>query len=423
MQIDNLILGAGIAGLAYAYEKRNEKTVVFEAQSFAGGLCHSFNIQGFTFDSAVHLSFTENSIARSFFDTTPYIKHEPVVCNFYKGYWVKHPLLNNLYLFNIPDKVVYIKSFVERKSYKHITNYGEWLQASYGEEIAKRFYYVYTKKYWTVKPEALTTSWLGTRLNAPDIEKILFGAFSSNTGNDYYAKEMRYPSGSGGYETFLEPLIRGAPIEYNKQAIKVNLKKKYVECSDGTRCTYKKLASSIPLLEFVKIMEPAPLDLVAKVNTLKASKISIVSIGLNKPDIAKYLWFYIYDEDIMAARVNCPGVKSKDNVPPGCSSMQFEIYHHPDEVVNREVIIENTLQGIKKMNLCDDEDIIFVDYRLLPYGNVLFLHDMERNRECVKKYIVTQGVDLIGRFGEWDYLWSDQSYLSGKKHANRGKYI
>lgn len=29
------------------------------------------------------------------------------------------------------------------------------------------------------------------------------------------------------------------------------------------------------------------------------------------------------------------------------------------------------------------------------------------------------GIECIGRFGEWDYLWSDQSLLSGVKAAQR----
>jgi hypothetical protein len=28
-------------------------------------------------------------------------------------------------------------------------------------------------------------------------------------------------------------------------------------------------------------------------------------------------------------------------------------------------------------------------------------------------------IKYIGRFGEWDYLWSDQSLLSGKKVADQ----
>jgi protoporphyrinogen oxidase len=106
------------------------------------------------------------------------------------------------------------------------------------------------------------------------------------------------------------------------------------------------------------------------------------------------LWFYIYDEDIMAARVNSPSIKSKENVPPGCSSMQFEIYHHPEEIINREALIENTIQGIRKMNLCHEDDILFVDYRLLPYGNVLFLHKrhISNNMGLILSVVLGNGI-------------------------------
>jgi protoporphyrinogen oxidase len=209
MYIDTIVLGAGIAGLAYANESKNRNVVVFEAENHAGGLCRSFKIEtplgAFTFDSAVHLSFTTDTDARAFFDRTPYIRHEPLAYNFYNGRWLKHPVINNLYPLSISEKVGFIKSFAERGEFTGTENYGKWLCASYGNEIARHFYYAYTKKYWTYKPEELTTTWIGARLNPPDIEKILYGAFSEVTGNDYYAKEMRYPCGNGGYETFLKP--------------------------------------------------------------------------------------------------------------------------------------------------------------------------------------------------------------------------
>ncbi len=46
-------------------------------------------------------------------------------------------------------------------------------------------------------------------------------------------------------------------------------------------------------------------------------------------------------------------------------------------------------------------------------GNVIFDIGMEERRDFVKKYLDEKNVKLIGRFGEWDYLWSDQSYISG----------
>jgi protoporphyrinogen oxidase len=423
MEIDNVILGAGIAGLAYAHElkKTKKKAVIFEAESFAGGLCRSFAVQGFVFDSAAHASFTENTVARNLFDKTSYTTHEPVAYNFHKGHWLKHPVVNNLYPLDVADKVSYIKSFVERKEIEHITDYGQWLYASYGEELARQFYHLYTRKYWTVEPDELTASWVGIRLAKTDLSKILFGAFSSVTGIDSYAQKWRYPLNGGGYQAFLKPLLDDTNIEYNKKAIKINLNEKTILFSDGVLIAYKKLISSMPLPEFVATIEQAPEEIRVKAQKLKATKVSLISIGFNRLDIPKHLFFYIYDKDIMAARANSPSLLSEKNVPPGCSSIQFEIYHHPDSVINQRAVIENTLQGIKKMNLCKEDDIMFVDYRLLPYGNVLFLHGMEKERDCIRTYIQNQGVDLIGRFGEWDYLWSDQSYLSGVMKAKKEK--
>ena len=60
--IDNLILGAGIAGLAasYSLHKEGKSSTVFEKDNTYGGLCGSFEIDGFRFDRFVHLSFTNS---------------------------------------------------------------------------------------------------------------------------------------------------------------------------------------------------------------------------------------------------------------------------------------------------------------------------------------------------------------------------
>lgn len=159
--------------MSYAAEaiKYENETVIFEEQPFAGGLCHSFNIDGFVFDSAVHLSFTDNKEARDFFDLTSYCIHEPVSYNFYKDKWLKHPVVNNFYPLDVDEKVELIDSFVFRNQNMEIENYDNWLTASYGDRIAEKFHRVYTKKYWTVDASDLSTTWIGKRLNVPDLKK------------------------------------------------------------------------------------------------------------------------------------------------------------------------------------------------------------------------------------------------------------
>ena len=42
MDVKTLILGAGIAGLAYANEMKKCDAAIFEKNNYYGGLCHSF---------------------------------------------------------------------------------------------------------------------------------------------------------------------------------------------------------------------------------------------------------------------------------------------------------------------------------------------------------------------------------------------
>ena len=258
----------------------------------------------------------------------------------------------------------------------------------------------------------MTTEWIGDRLANTDIKKMLFGAFEQDTSIDYYAKEMRYPK-EGGYETFLSLMKQGIDIEYNKNVTCVNLKDKTIKFADGTCEKYEQLASSLPLNYLVSITEDAPKAIKKEADKLHSSKISIISVGFSNPDAAKWLWFYIYDQDIFAARVNSPSLKSKNNAPLGCSSLQFEIYHYPTETIIEEEIIKNVKSSILKMKLCKPGEILFMDYRLLEQGNVIYEQGMCDSRDNIRQFFQMNDVDLIGRFGEFEYYWSDQAFMSG----------
>ena len=99
ISIENLIIGGGIAGLAVGLRLKEEQQeyLILEKNSYYGGLCSSFCIDGFIFDNFVHLSFTKNDLVRKYFDRTPFYAHIPNPYNYYHGMWIKHPAINNLY--------------------------------------------------------------------------------------------------------------------------------------------------------------------------------------------------------------------------------------------------------------------------------------------------------------------------------------
>jgi protoporphyrinogen oxidase len=412
-KVDVLILGAGIAGLGAALKARElgREAIIFEANNRPGGLLDNFEIQGFRFDNAVHLSFANEPLVRRIFDQVDYFTHTADPKNFEQDKWLKHPVQNNLYPLPASDKVKLLKSFLDRHELKN-DDYESWLRHQYGDAIAERFPIKYTLKYWDTDPSDLSTTWIGNRMRRAELDEILFGSLTPETPNTYYLKEVRYPK-KGGYRAFIQKLIDQSLIEFNCRAVEVDLDSKIVSFENGLRVEYTSLISSIPLPQMASITKKVMPKVLNASQRLKATSIDLISVGFNKP-IIKDLWFYIYDEDILASRAYSPSIKSPDNAPEGCSSLQFEIYSSGTKSkFNKEDLIENVIYALKKMQIADKEDIIFTHHKHLRFGNVIFDIGMEEKRNLVRSYFNSRYVQMIGRFGEWDYLWSNQSFLSG----------
>jgi len=411
-----VILGAGIAGISAAYhlQKIDHNAVIYEAKSNWGGLLDNFTVDGFRFDQGVHLSFTKEPYVRSFFDQVSYYSYNPQPYCFSETLWLKHPVQNNLYPLPIQVKVDAIKSFVDRPVFAEPCSYYQWMLTQYGSYLAGKYLARYADKYWATSPKNMTTQWIGNRMYQPTLDEVLHGAMSSDTENVYYAGEMRYPQ-KGGYRAFIEPMAGNVSIKLNMKAVRINTEKQFVEFENGERVYYDNLISSIPLPELVSIIDEAPILVKNAAAGLNATSCCLVSLGFKNKVVTDKFWFYIYGDRWLPSRAYAPHMKSKHNVPAGCSSLQFEIYYsrHRPFKNSKEQIMENIIMFLEDAGLSSEDILTTTDIRTIPYANVIFEHGMTGKREIVRNYISEKSIYSIGRFGEWDYLWSDQSLLSG----------
>lgn len=408
------IIGGGIAGLGAALKLREKKEeyVLFEKNETSGGLLDNFLINNFRFDKAVHLSFASEEKVREIFDQTPYITHPSDSFCFDNGLWMKHPIQNNLFKLEPKEKSRLIESYVDRPNNDGIYDYRSWLVHQYGDAISEKYPIRYTRKYWCMEPENLSIGWIGNRMRRSKLSEVLFGAFTENTPNDYYTSEMRYPV-KGGYKGFIEPLINETTIKNKYQLIKIDLEKKLLYFSNSEIIEYKNLISSIPLPDLIGCLDDVPREVIAASKNLIATSMDLISVGF-KRNVMKNLWFYIYDDDIYASRAYSPSIKSPDNCPEGCSSIQFEVYSLGGESkYSNEELFYNTSYALKKLNIGSESDILFMDRKNVKYANVVFYKGMEADRKIVLDYLNSKSIKTCGRFGEWDYLWSNQSLLSG----------
>ena len=415
----NIILGGGISGIASSYELKNNNinSIILEKNSSWGGLLDNFSVDGFRFDKFIHLSFAKDKYVNDVFYRTPFLKHKPLSSNYYKGLWLKHPAQNNLYPLSSEEKQNILNDFKKRKNLP-IHNYEDWLRVQYGDYFTENFPMVYTEKYWTVKAKDLETKWVGNRMYKPSIEEIENGCKTDLTPNTYYANEMRYPK-KGGYKSFLKPMIQNLDIRTNSNINRIDFKTKKLTLVGGKEYHFDNLINSIPLPEVCKLITDIPIEVLEASKKLNFTSGYLVSLGFNKPDVMKKLWFYIYDKEISASRVYSPSIKSSDNAPKGCSSLQAEIYFNKGKkshMADQEVL-DQTIKDLINIGVFKKEDLIVKDVRSEKYANVIFDHQIYSNRKIVLDYLEDNNVISIGRFGEWDYLWSDQSMLSGRNGA------
>ena len=346
-------------------------------------------------------------------------EHVPFPSNYYHGCWLRHPAQNNLAPLPSSEKVDIIADFIARprKAAQDIARYDEWLRVQYGNYFAEHFPFVYTRKYWGVEASELETKWVGVRMYSPDIRQVLQGSYETQDECFYFAKKMLYPR-KGGFRSILNVCREGLDIRLNKKAVHIDVKRREVTFADGSRAGYDRLISTLPLPEIVTMLDNVPQAVREAASGLHHTCGYQVSLGFHRPDVAKYLWFYIYDEDIPPARVYSPNLKSPDNVPDGCSSLQAEVfYDNRSAVPPAEEVLERTVTSMIGMRLFDKKDIAVCDIRFEPYANITFTPDIYEKRAVVLHYLESIGIKSIGRFGKWDYKWTHQAFADGKEIA------
>ena len=66
----------------------------------------------------------------------------------------------------------------------------------------------------------------------------------------------------------------------------------------------------------------------------------------------------------------------------------------------------------------DREEIIHTSTLYAPWGNVIFDHDRPKCLKVVHDFLKDVGVAYCGRYGDWAYIWTDESFISGERAAN-----
>ena len=430
------ILGGGLTGvtLARLLKEKGHDITVFEKEQKIGGLCKSELRNGFTFDcGGSHIIFSRDTEVLQFMqdvleDNREFRNRNTKI--FYKKNLVKYPFENGLAALPKEDLYFciseYIKTLIahEKGEIPEPQNFKDWIYATFGKGIAETYMVPYNEKIWNYPTEKMSKHWMEGRVPRPPVEDIIKSAVGIETEGYTHQSVFSYPV-DGGIEALVFAIAK--PVMEN---IRVNCPVTRVERSAaGWKVTagevteeFDRVISTVPLQNLLPMLSDIPEPVRSAVASLRYNSIACVSVGFKgtQPDLS---WMYIPESKWgMFNRLSFPSNFSRHVAPEGCSAILAEITYNEGDTVSKMTdaeLIDHTVSGLREMGFLPGE-VVHTAVDRFEYAYVVYDLDYLKNIKTVKEFFAGYGVDLVGRFSQFEYINMDgciRSVLNFVKNA------
>lgn len=441
MKFKYVIIGSGPTGLGAAYrlkELGETDFVVLEQTNRPGGLSTSFvDAQGFTWDIGGHVQYSHyfyfDQLMLKALGEEGWFHHQRESWVWMKNCFVPYPFQNNIRY--LPKEAMWeclegiIKVYESPRRDKP-QNFKEWILSIFGEGIAQEFMLPYNFKVWAYPPEEMAHHWVGDRVSVVDLKRVvqnvLFEQDDLSWGPNKTFQFPRY-GGTGAIWQAVAQLIGFNNFRFQAKVTQVSAQDKTLTLSDGQCICYEHLLSTVPLDCFANMVEELPEYLKEEAQGLKHSSSNIVGIGLKgqpKPELKTKCWMYFPESDCPFYRVTVFSHYSPNHVPDNSQywSLMTETSESPQKPVDRECLVEETIQGLLNTQLIDArEDVVSTWLYSADYGYPT--PSVERDDILNKVIPALEEFEIYsrGRFGGWKYEVSNQdhSLMQGVEWVNK----
>jgi hypothetical protein len=79
-------------------------------------------------------------------------------------------------------------------------------------------------------------------------------------------------------------------------------------------------------------------------------------------------------------------------------------------------IIDQVITDLRRCKILREEDrILSRDAITVEYANAICDLDRAKALETMHGYLDDIGIHYCGRYGDWGYMWADESFISGER--------
>lgn len=424
-----LIVGAGLAGLSTAYHLRGPVYRLYEKEKEAGGLCRSYQKDGFTFDFTGHLLHFRQPVIKELVEglmAGQLARHGRRSYIYSHRTYTEYPFQVNTY--GLPPEVVRdcLMGFIATLAPSTTSvpsgdrSFKQWIQENLGEGIAKHFMVPFNEKLWQVSLDELTSDWVSWLVPKPEVKDVVNGALGIKDKAFGYNPSFLYPA-TGGIGALPNAfLARVSAPTYGCELVEVDTQRRKAVFQDGRVEHYQSLVSTIPVPELVRRCTDLPAEIHEAACGLRCVSVYNVNLGIARERISDKHWIYFPEPGYPFYRVGFPMNFSPSLGPAGCSSMYVEISHQPTEAVAPAELLRRIRAGLELAGILQPSDeIVCTDIRDIRYAYVLFDKHRGRAIPAILSELEGRGIYSVGRYGRWEHTSMEDAIAQGKTLAER----
>jgi protoporphyrinogen oxidase len=363
LHAETLIIGAGPAGLAAAMElsRAGKDFIIMEKQPVVGGLAKTYTFKEgdltFKTDNGPHRFFSKNPYLYEFIEDLldeKWITVKRQTRQFIDGKFYDYPVNAAQALRNIgPVRSVRIilDYGVAKLRFgllkKPIRNFDDYVVSNFGRHLAEFNMINYTEKIWGIPATTIHADWAGQRIKGLSLSSLVADTVKRVAGVNSANKPKTlidtfyYPQFGTGliYDTIVARITKaGHQLLLNTRPKAVRHKDHTItevvaDSPDGEiTITFDNLVESVPLTEFVELMQPAlPKPVLAANSKLRHRSQVYVFVTLDKPSVTADQWIYFPDRSTPIARMSEMRNFSSELSPPGKTSLFIELFCFEDD--------------------------------------------------------------------------------------------
>lgn len=429
-----VIIGAGPAGLGVGWrlhEKGYDNFVLYEKQSYVGGLATSFvDPQGFTWDIGGHVLHSHYPYFDGVFEEVmngEYYTHQRESWVWIYDRFVPYPFQNNIHRLptDVMNECLEGLRVAAKNTSRQPSHFADWIVQSFGEGMAKHFMLPYNRKVWAYPLEKMSYQWVSDRVAMVDIFRIEQNIQNNSDDVSWGPNAVfHYPKHGGTGEIWKRVADRFlAHISFRKEVTTIDAKKKLVYFSDGSKDSYDYLFTTMPLDMLTKRVTGVVIPN-SHAGALHHSHVTIIGLGIQGtvPDVLKTkCWMYFPNPRIPFFRATVLSNYSSNNAPAGTWSCMVEISSSPTHPLPKEDLLEYTEKHLRDIGLIPNTSVIVSRWSInADYGYPT--PTMFRDSYVDPTLMALEEVCIYsrGRFGMWKYEVSNQdhTFMQGKDWAD-----